>query len=147
MTNLTVSAYTGTEPVLGKSVSTLQSGITVSDSAVTGTLYTTSGYTGYSENTADQSGIYLVLQTSSTNENAVITAEIVNATDANVKKLDNGILIVHGGLSFGGQKLKVTASSEGHASATKEFDLSGINTSTYIDPIWSGGDPAYGSGG
>ena len=136
-------AYTGTDPVLGKSVTELQSGITVSDDAITGQLVLTDDYTGYSSNVSEQSGAYLVLQANSTNENAVITAEIVDATDASVKMLDDGILIARCGLMFINQKLKITASADGYSPVVKVFDLRGLTAVDVGDITWGHEDPTY----
>ena len=138
-----MTAYTGTDPVLGKSVTDLQSGITVSDDAITGQLVLTNGYTGYSSNVSEQSGAYLVLQANSTNENAVITAEIVDATDASVKMLDNGILIARCGLMFIDQKLKITARADGCSPVVKVFDLHGLTAVDIGDITWGHEDPTY----
>ena len=142
-----MTAYTGTDPVLGKSVTELQSGITVSDDAITGKLVLTNDYTGYSSNVSEQSGAYLVLQANSTNENAAITAEIVDATDASVKMLDDGILIARCGLMFIDQKLRITASAYGYLPVVKEFDLHGLTAVDVGDLIWGNEDPTYGNGG
>lgn len=103
----------------------------------------TSGYTGYSDAEAEQTGVYLVLQASSSNENAVITAEIVDKIDASVKVLDNNIIIAHSGFLFGDQKLKVTASADGYMPATKEFALLELTASEWGDIIWNHEEPTY----
>lgn len=65
-----MSAYTGSDPILGKSVSDLQTGVAFSDVAeqghnimgtASGTLKSVSGYTGYSDAVSEQSGHYIAV--------------------------------------------------------------------------------------
>lgn len=62
MTSPTVSAESAGTDVLGKTVSDLQSDVSISGNAITGTLKYIDDYTGFSSNVSEQSGNYLALK-------------------------------------------------------------------------------------
>ena len=57
----------------------MQEGITITDNAITGTLKLVSGYTGFSEDVSKQSGNYLALHFSATDD-ATLSAEYGSET-------------------------------------------------------------------
>lgn len=112
---------------MGKSVGDLQSNIAVSASgAVTGTLKYVTGYTGFSGVPAEQSGNYLALHFSSTNDEAVITVQTFGGlNDGRIATLDgDGILITK--VLSNDEVIKVTAAVPGGEATIKTFDLSGL---------------------
>ena len=126
MTGLTVTAYTGSDDLLGKSVGDLQTGVTVGRSAVTGTLKYVDDYTGFSSNVNEQQGNYLVLHAAAGEgvENPVITAEIIGGDHGPVTLDPDGILIAR--IKNVAQKVKFTATADGHEPTTKTFNLASL---------------------
>lgn len=57
----------------GKLVSALQTGVTIEDGAVTGTLNYVTGYTGYSSDESEQEGNYLALKFESNADSVELT--------------------------------------------------------------------------
>lgn len=124
MSDLTVTAYSGNEDLLGKTVDDLQTGVAVSDNAVSGTLKYVTDYTGFSGDVAEQSGNYLVLQAESENAGAVITAEVIGGDHGPVTLDEDGILIVR--IKNTSQKVKFTVTADGYNVNEQEFDLTGL---------------------
>lgn len=93
--SLSVDANIPTETdLLGKSITDLQSNIVVSDTAITGTLNYVTGYTGFSSETAKQSGNYLALLAKS-DDGATITGEVVGGDKGPVELDADGIFIAY----------------------------------------------------
>lgn len=124
MSDLTVTAYSGNEDLLGKTVDDLQTGVAVSDNAVSGTLKYVTDYTGFSGDVAEQSGNYLVLQAESENAGAVITAEVIDGDHGPVTLDEDGILVAR--IKNTSQKVKFTVTADGYNTNEQEFDLTGL---------------------
>ena len=119
---LNVSAYTGDEDLFGKHASDLQSGVSFSDSAVTGTLNYISDYTGFSSKPEEQSGNYLAFLCETPGvDDATITAKITKTST-----LDSDGIAVFRVSDKDSQTLTVVASKEGYQTVTKNFALSGL---------------------
>ena len=101
----------------------MQSNVEVDDSEITGTLHYVTGYTGFSSETADQSGNYLALKFDY-NDGATTTVEIVGGTKGAVT-LDedkNWVGLIKDKSS---QSIKVV-STMGEDTVTKTFGLTGL---------------------
>ena len=114
----------GEGALLGKSVSDLQSNITVGNGAITGTLKYVTGYTGFSGDPAEQEGNYLALHSSSTNAEAVLSVERTGGDHPGEKPLDDdGICIFR--IKNTDQVIKVKA-KVGNDVTIKTFTLTGL---------------------
>ena len=112
------------ENLLGLTVADLQSGVTVTGNAVSGTLLAVTGYTGFSGDPAEQSGHYLALVCTA-QEGDTITAELIGGQHGPVTLDDDGILIVRV-TDQDAQKLKYTATAADGSSESRLLDLSGL---------------------
>lgn len=121
-----------TASLLGKELSDLQSDITISDDsiagtedAISGTLKYVSGYTGFSGDSALQSGHYLALHFDLAEDtDNTVTVEIIGGTSGPVTLDNDGIWI--GYIRNKNQKIKVVASAEGKPDVTKIYTLGGL---------------------
>jgi hypothetical protein len=110
--------------LLGKSVTDLQSDIEIEDGEISGTLKYVTGYTGFSGDTAEQTGNYLVLHIAC--EGATkITAFLTNGNATKPVTLDSDGLLISRITDKATQKLIFTAYGE-NISCTEEFDLTGL---------------------
>ena len=110
--------------LLGKSVSDLQSGVSIDvNNKVSGTLAYIDDYTGFSGDTAEQTGHYLAVKATA-GSGAVITAQLIGGTHGPVTLDDDGILIVRI-TDVRRQKLAFTATI-GSASDTIVYSLTGL---------------------
>ena len=110
--------------LLGKSVSDLQTGITIGDNAITGTLKYVADYTGFSGDVSEQSGNYLALHCEAAGSDR-ITVELINGTVGHPVQLDDDGLIVVRITDKTTQKIKVVA-YEGANTVEKVYDLTGL---------------------
>lgn len=108
--------------VLGKYVSALQSGVSVDDHEVTGTLKYVTGYTGFSGKTEEQSGNYLVLRFDTDDVDDVITVELLGGTVGHPVELDSDRNCVFRITNPKKQKIRVVTThevdAETHATVT-----------------------------
>ena len=100
----------------------MQSGVTISDGAITGTLKYVTGYTGFSGAAAEQEGNYLAVKATAT-DGAVITAEVIGGDHGPVTLDDDGILIAR--IKNTGQALRFRATTEA-GTQTIVYSLSGL---------------------
>ena len=122
--------------LLGKSITDLQSNITITDDSVlstddkiSGTLKYVTGYTGFSGDTALQSGNYLALHFELAEDtNNTVTVEIIGGTSGAVTLDNDGIWI--GYIKNTNQKIKVIATAEGQPTVTKIYTLDGLTLET-----------------
>lgn len=120
--NLTTAALTDDDiDLFGKVASDLQSAVTVSEDAITGTLHYVDDYTGFSSIAEEQAGNYLALKCTAI-EGATITVEVVNGTKGPVT-LDPDGLIVLRLINKDTQSIKVTATIN-NITETKIYSLS-----------------------
>ena len=123
---LTYSAILGVEPeaptetIKGKAVSTLQEDVIVNDKFIKGTLKYVTGYTGFSDVTAEQSGNYLALKFE-TSTGATTTVQLTGQAAVTLDSDQNCVLRV----TSKDQKLKVTTTLNDDV-VTKTFSLAGL---------------------
>ena len=123
MTGLTIKAVDGETDCYGKNASDLQSGIVISESAITGTLEHVTGYEQFNpSDDSEQSGNFLALSLTSS-EGAEIKTQLVGGTKGEVV-VDDGFC-VYRITDHESQKVKVTA-TKGDVVFTKTYDLSGL---------------------
>lgn len=120
------SGLSGAGALLGKSVTDLQSGITIGKGSITGTLKYVTGYTGFSGDVSEQSGHYLATHTVGGEDAATITAELIGGALGHPVTLDaDGILISR--LTRPDHSLIFRAyDSDGALLNTVTYDLSGL---------------------
>ena len=95
----------------------MQENVVVGTSSITGTLKAVTGYTGFSSNTEEQAGHYLVLHCEDEEADS-ITVEVVGGTKGPIALDDDGIIICR--ITSTDQSIKVVGSEE------KTFSLSGM---------------------
>lgn len=83
--DLCPAAKSGSDTVLGKTVSALQTGITVADGKIAGVLKNVTGYTGYSQDTSLQSGYYIALDITAPEDASATTIELIGGTSGPVQ--------------------------------------------------------------
>lgn len=108
--------------LLGKIITDLQDEVTVSGSAITGTLKYVTGYTGFSGDSSEQSGHYIAVKATA-EEGATIKAEVIGGDHGEVTLDEDGILIAR--IKNTSQKLRFTAESA-NGTQTIVYDLSGL---------------------
>ena len=93
-TELTVDTdVSASEDLFGKTIDDLQTGVTISENSITGTLKFVDDYTGFSSDPAMQSGNYLVIHCT-VNDSTPITVEVVGGTSG-PRQLDaDGIIVL-----------------------------------------------------
>ena len=126
MINLSVGADIGAGvDLLGKSVSDLQTGVSVGANEITGTLKYVSDYTGFSSNVAEQSGNYLAIHCDTDVVADSITVELIGGTVGHPVTLDSDGLIVLRITNTATQSVRVVA-TKGSETVTKTFSLTGL---------------------
>lgn len=113
--------------LFGKKVNDLQTGITINENNITGTLNYVTGYTEFSSNVSEQSGNYLALKVDFTPADAVTTVEVVGGTKGAVTlDEDKNIVLL---IKNTTQSVKVITSKDG-AQKEKTYTLSGLTLKT-----------------
>lgn len=130
LTSLTASAEIPSgvaSNLFGKSVTDLQTGVTIGTDSITGTLKYVSDYTGWSPgNVSEQSGNYLALYFDVPGvEGVTYTAELTNGIKGPVT-LDSDQTVVFRIDNKDTHKVKITATKQGLGSVTKVYSLSGL---------------------
>lgn len=122
---LAIEAEAATGTIKGKSVSDLQSDIVVHDTYIKGNLKYVTGYTGFSEDTDEQSGNFLALKFTAT-EGATTTVQLVGG-DSYMEPvtLDNDMNAVLRITDKNKQKLQVVTTVGGE-SLTKVYSLANL---------------------
>jgi len=119
-----VTASTSND-LLGKAASDLQEDIAVAPGAITGKLKYVTGYTGFSGDTAEQSGNYLALLCEDEDADA-ITVELVGGNVGHPVTLDSDGLIVIRVTDKSSQSISVVASKDGKVITHKTYSLEGL---------------------
>ena len=110
--------------LLGKDITDLQSNVSVGvNGIISGTLLYLDDYTGFSGDTAEQSGHYLAVKATAT-EGATITAELIGGNHGPVTLDSDGILIARI-TDTKKQKLRFTATVSGKTD-TIIYSLKGL---------------------
>ncbi len=113
------------EDLLGKYINDLQSNIVLGTDTIYGTLYNVTDYTGFSSDTAEQSGHYLVFHCESTDNNATIKVQLINGLHDEVTLDDDGIIIIRI-TDKASQKVKITVSGDEYDDIIKVYNLTGL---------------------
>lgn len=117
---LTVDAdVSASEDLFGKTIGDLQTGVTIGEDSITGTLKFVDDYTGFSSDPAMQSGNYLVIHCT-VNDSTPITVEVVGGTSG-PRQLDADGIIVLRIADKDTQSVRVVAGS-----VTKTYSLTGL---------------------
>ena len=109
--------------MFGKTVNSLQTGVHVSDSAITGTLHYVTGYTDFSSVVEEQSGNYLALKIGA-DPGTTTTVEIIGGTKGPVT-LDEDMNIVLLIKNKDTQSISVTT-TDGDITTKKTYSLKNL---------------------
>lgn len=120
---LSVDAETASTTIKGKAVSLLQDGVIVNDNFIQGHLNYVTGYTGYSQDTALQSGNFLALKFEATT-GATTTVELLGG-DGGPVTLDTDMNAVIRITNKNTQKVKVVSTLNGDT-VTKVYSLTSL---------------------
>ena len=113
------------EDLFGKTVSDLQSGITVGSKAISGTLKYVADYSS-AYGTGEDSGNYIVLHAEVPDtEDVTITVEVVNGVHGPQTLDEDGIAILRI-TDKNSQKIRFVARKTGYEPVTKTFTLRGL---------------------
>lgn len=122
MTSLSVEAIDGETECYGEKVSTLQSGIDVTDTEITGTLKHKTGYKTFSSDPEEQDGNFLALSFTAA-DGVSIQTELVNGTKGPVDVTDG--YCVYRITDNETQMITVTA-FKGKSVEKREYHLNGL---------------------
>lgn len=118
----TVAPTAGETTRYEKTANDLQDNVVISGTKITGTLKYVENYTGFSKNAAEQSGNYLALDLSASNDGKIMTQLIGGKGEA--KEVKDGFC-VYRITDPKTQKVSVTVSKDNYSDTT-EYDLSGL---------------------
>ena len=110
--------------LLGKNLDDLQSNIAVSSSGITGTLKYVTGYTGFSGDTAEQEGHFLVLHCDS-DTGATIKVKIIGGDHGEVTLDSDKTVILR--IKNNDQQIQVKASADGKEDRVRVYSLTYLN--------------------
>lgn len=109
--------------LFGKTVDDLQENVVVGDDSISGALAYISDYTGFSGDTALQSGNYIAIHASVPEvEDVTITVKVTNPATLD----EDGIAVLRIA-DKDSQTITVVASKEGYDSVTRVYDLTGLD--------------------
>lgn len=120
------------EDLDGKAASDLQTGITIANNAITGTLKPVTDYTGFSETTELQSGYYLALDFSGTTPTDATIVVKLSSDVTGTTLGDDGLIVerVEALTATETEKtLTVTVTADDYPTSTTTYDLSGLTLS------------------
>lgn len=120
MISLTVGPENSGTSLYGKSVSDLQSGISISDGVISGTLHPVTEYDGFSNTASYQSGTYIALNVDA---DADVTVKLVGGSAKSVK-VDGSTAVVRV-TNPNTQSIQVTAKKDDEE-VTETYKLSGL---------------------
>ena len=121
---MSASPVTDDTDLFGKTADDLQENIVIgSNNAITGTLKYVDDYSS-AFGTGEDSGNYIVLKFES-DEDATITAEVVNGVHGPITLDEDGILVARIA-DKSSQSIRVVASKDGATSVTKIYTLDGL---------------------
>jgi hypothetical protein len=110
--------------LLGKSVTELQSEVSVSGDTISGTLLYVDDYTGFSGDPAEQAGNYLVVKCTA-DEGDTIVLDLIGGTHGPVTLDEDGICIIRV-TNKDTQKLKYTATGADGSTEEHIWNLTGL---------------------
>lgn len=109
--------------LLGKSVTDLQSNVSVDNDSISGTLNYISSYPGFSGNVEEQSGHYLALFCDS-DDAETITVELVGGVHGPVTLDEDGLIILK--VTSPTQSVRVIATADDGSTTTKVYSLTNL---------------------
>lgn len=122
---LTVKAEDSGNTAFGKTVSDLQTGITITDNAISGTLHFIKGYNQFNpDNPTDQQGRFLALNLQHT-EGYSVTPEVVGDEGGSKKVATSGDLAVFRISNNTTQSISITAQRDS-SKFVKNYSLTGL---------------------
>lgn len=125
---LSVDPTSPNETRLGKEVDDLQSNIEVNSNAIMGTLRYVTGYTGFSEDPAEQSGNFLSLDLTATPATATVQAALIGGdSDGQLKTVEDGELVVR--VTDRKQQLRIVVTSDANV-IDKTYRLGSLKLKT-----------------
>lgn len=110
--------------LLGKSITDLQSSVSVSGDTISGTLKYIDDYTGFSGDPAEQVGHFLAVECTA-DEGDTITLELIGGVHGPVTLDEDGICIIRI-TNPATQKLKYTATGADGSTETRIWNLTGL---------------------
>lgn len=125
---LTVTNPEYSDTVNGKTISDLVSNITVTDTEITGKLKYVEGFSGYSSDTALQTGNFLVLNASAVPSDTVVTVELLGGKEG-AKSPDANGNVVFRVTNTVSQSIKVNGTM-GRESSTKSYSIKNLELET-----------------
>ena len=120
--SVTADIPAGTD-LLGKSVTDLQTGITLGKSAIRGELKYVGDYTGFSGDTSEQKGNYLALKCECEDADSIV-AELVGGYHGPVTLDSDGLIVFK--VANNTQSVRITANKTGYEPVTKTYSLTGV---------------------
>ena len=122
--NTKTVGLSGSVDLLGKTADDLQTGVEVSNGAITGTLKYVTGYTGFSGDAEEQEGNFLALKVTAV-DGCTITVELINGTVGHPVTLDSDGMIVLRIADKSTQSVEVVATKDS-ISEVQRFTLTGL---------------------
>lgn len=110
--------------LLGKELSDLQSGVSVGQDAIAGTLKYVTGYTGFSGDPAEQEGHYLALHIDTDVAADSITVQLIGGDHGPVELDSDRTNIFR--IKNKQEKIKIVAKKEGYPDVEKIYNLAAL---------------------
>ncbi|MBO7365209.1 MAG: hypothetical protein J6U28_00740 [Bacteroidales bacterium] len=110
--------------LLGKELTDLQSGVSIGQDAIAGTLKYVTGYTGFSGDPAEQEGHYIALHIDTDVEADSIVSELIGGDHGPVELDSDRTIIIR--IKNKQQKIKIVAKKEGYPDVERIYNLAGL---------------------
>lgn len=110
--------------LLGKEITDLQSGVSIGDDAISGTLKYVTDYTGFSGDPAEQEGHYLALHIDTDVEADSITVQLIGGDHGPVELDSDRTNIFR--IKNKQEKIKIVAKKEGYPDVVKTYNLAAL---------------------
>lgn len=110
--------------LLGKELTDLQSGVSIGQDAIAGTLKYVTGYTGFSGDPAEQEGHYIALHIDTDVEADSITVQLIGG-DHGPSTLDEDRTCIFR-IKNKQEKIKIVAKKEGYPDVEKIYNLAAL---------------------
>lgn len=110
--------------LLGKELTDLQSGVSIGQDAIAGTLKYVTGYTGFSGDPAEQEGHYIALHIDTDAEADSIVVELIGGDHGPVELDSDRTLISR--IKNKQQKIKIVAKKDGYPDVERIYNLAGL---------------------
>lgn len=110
--------------LLGKELTDLQSGVSIGQDAIAGTLKYVTGYTGFSGDPAEQEGHYIALHIDTDVEADSIVSELIGGDHGPVELDSDRTIIIR--IKNKQQKIKIVAKKDGYPDVERTYNLAGL---------------------